>query len=268
LKAIEGVEIMIEPRDNPDLDNRPFSLYHLSGKKFLEWAESKDYELPHTNPPLSNEVPFQVEWFLAEMMRSTSKNLTGEKLFKRAKSILQKNEEKILEGSNALGKAFLGSLKHDGGFPENRDPLAQFFMGSQRQKYWRNLISDAVYLDELVLLDYPSLGPITEKQKNEVLSKIFQQVNGPLASDDVATANEGAQPNWKMRVQAEATAMCLRLIEQGAQPNPNNIVDSLAAWCRKPEIDLKTNTGTHPSAGYIRTHVISGKHWKIPTKNR
>jgi len=178
--AHEGVQAMIEPMNDPDLSNRPFSYYHLSGKKFLKWVESKDYELPPTNPPLSNEVQFQVEWFLAEMMRSISKNLTGEKILKQAKVILQKDDEKILEDLNPLGKFFLGSLKHDGGFPENRAPLAEFFLGSQRSTYWRNLISDAVYLGELTLLDYPTLKPITEKQKIKSLAEYLNQWPPPI----------------------------------------------------------------------------------------
>jgi len=193
---------MIEPMNDPDLSNRPFSYYHLSGKKFLKWVESKDYELPPTNPPLSNEVQFQVEWFLAEMMRSISKNLTGEKILKQAKVILQKDDEKILEDLNPLGKFFLGSLKHDGGFPENRAPLAEFFLGSQRSTYWRNLISDAVYLGELTLLDYPTLKPITEKQKNKVLGRIFE----PVATADTNTNEQEASADDQMAGQRATDA--------------------------------------------------------------
>jgi hypothetical protein len=53
----------------------------------LKRAESKDYSLPLTSPPFLNDGAFQVAWFLAKIMRSTSENLTGKKLLKRAKSI-------------------------------------------------------------------------------------------------------------------------------------------------------------------------------------
>jgi len=234
---------MIEPMDDPDLDNRPFSRYHLSGKKFLKWAESKDYELPETDPPLSNEVPFQVEWFLAEMMRSTSKNLTGGKILNRAKSILQKDEEKILEGLNPLGKFFLGSLKHDEGFPENRAPLAEFFLGSQISTYWRNLISDAVDSGDLTLLDYPTLKPITEKQKNEVFGRTFELV----ATTATKPNNKGSEKLWTDERITEAI----------------NMRDSLKA---SGAIDYTKQTADYFSVSIARLNTIIKEHNKRKAK--
>ena len=50
----------------------------------------------------------------------------------------------------------------------------------------------------------------------------------------VVAASDGpetlpAVPNWKMLIQAEATAHCLRLRKAGANPTRNSILDSMAA---------------------------------------
>ena len=69
--------------------------------------------------------------------------------------------------------------------------------------------------------------------------------------------------NWKMRVQMEATALCLRLRRAGANPTTHSIVGPMAKWCRTNEV--KTDGGIYPSEGYLRTHVLGGKHWNMPS---
>jgi hypothetical protein len=71
-----------------------------------------------------------------------------------------------------------------------------------------------------------------------------------------------AVPNWKMLIQAEATALCLRLRKAGANPTKNSILNSMAQWCR--DNDIRTDTQIIPSANYLRTHVLGGKHWNMP----
>lgn len=68
--------------------------------------------------------------------------------------------------------------------------------------------------------------------------------------------------NWKMKIQAEATSMILRGRQNGAQPTKHSILGDLVSWCKKNEV--KTPGGILPSSGYIRTHVLSGKHWEPP----
>lgn len=87
----------------------------------------------------------------------------------------------------------------------------------------------------------------------------------------VVAASDGpaplpAAPNWKMRVQAEATELFLRLLASGANPTPHSILDSMAQWCRDNEV--KTDTNINPSANYLRTHVLGGRHWSPPTMSR
>lgn len=70
--------------------------------------------------------------------------------------------------------------------------------------------------------------------------------------------------NWKMKVQAEATAMYLRLYEAGANPTIRSIKDDLATYCRKESIT--TDTGILPTGEYLRSHVLSKKHWTPPPR--
>lgn len=70
--------------------------------------------------------------------------------------------------------------------------------------------------------------------------------------------------NWKHQIQIEATASCKRLYASNANPSRADLADSMASLCKQNNI--KTNTGSFPSKGYIRTHVLSGRQWKFPPK--
>lgn len=67
---------------------------------------------------------------------------------------------------------------------------------------------------------------------------------------------------WKMRVQAEAAAEWKKLRALGCNPTRASIRPHLVKWCR--ENDVKTDTGINPADGYLRSHVLSGKHWTPP----
>lgn len=68
--------------------------------------------------------------------------------------------------------------------------------------------------------------------------------------------------HWKMRVQAEAAVEWKRLRAIGCNPTRASIRPHLLKWCR--ENNIKTPTHLNPSDGYLRTHVLSGKHWTPP----
>lgn len=78
----------------------------------------------------------------------------------------------------------------------------------------------------------------------------------------VETEKAGPIANWKMQIQAEATAFCLKLRQSGASPTKRSILDPMAKWCR--DNNVKTDTKIFPSANYLRTHVLGGKHWDVP----
>jgi len=111
------------------------------------------------------------------------------------------------------------------------------------------------------------------KELSDELARLQQPAQDQTAATPapVVVASNGpallpAVPNWKMRVQAEATELFLRLLASGANPTPHSILDSMAQWCRDNEI--KTATNINPSANYLRTHVLGGKHWPPPTMSR
>jgi hypothetical protein len=89
-----------------------------------------------------------------------------------------------------------------------------------------------------------------------------EQVRHAPAEEQELGATEPNAENWKMRIQAEATSMIQRGREHGAQPTVYSIIGDLARWCVKNNV--RTANGIHPSAGYIRAHVLSSKYWKAP----
>lgn len=85
------------------------------------------------------------------------------------------------------------------------------------------------------------------------------------ASAGVEPASDGPAkplPNWKMRIQIEATELVKRLRKSGAQPTKHSILEPMVTWCR--ENNVKTDGGIFPSEGYLRTHVLGGKYWDVP----
>lgn len=84
----------------------------------------------------------------------------------------------------------------------------------------------------------------------------------PVVAENSPDGMEAATPNWKMQIQAEAASLFKRLRASGASPTTSSILDDMVTWCRTH--DVKTDSGIYPSAGYLRTHVLGGKHWTPP----
>ncbi len=143
-------------------------------------------------------------------------------------------------------------------------------------------------IKELDKASAPTVREVAEKQRtlSELTAKhhlmnedaLFWESQQPAPAQTPATpapvvaASDGtapALPNWKMRVQAEATELFIRLLASGANPTPHSILDSLVTWCRDNEIKTAgKNGGINPSNGYLRTHVLGGGHWTPPTMSR
>ncbi len=68
--------------------------------------------------------------------------------------------------------------------------------------------------------------------------------------------------NWRMRIQTQATSHILALRKGGANPTVHSIINDIHAWCVLN--DVRSIRGGIPSPGYIRTHVLGGKHWTPP----
>lgn len=87
--------------------------------------------------------------------------------------------------------------------------------------------------------------------------------NAPVVTKQAGgDAPAPAVPNWKMRIQTEATELVLRLRESGSSPTKFSTCESMAKWCR--DNNVKTDNKIFPSANYLRTHVLGGKHWDLP----
>ena len=71
---------------------------------------------------------------------------------------------------------------------------------------------------------------------------------------------DASSENWKLRVQTIAAKKWRQAYDQGCSPTIANMKDAIAKSCR--EQDVKTTNGVYPSAEYLRTHVLSNKHWK------
>jgi hypothetical protein len=136
---------------------------------------------------------------------------------------------------------------------QNREIYGRF------EVYRRSALAYARMLNDLQLIEY------------------FQKNHQPAVKPQAATADSAhgeapsvLQPellapdtgNWKMKIQAEATRRFKSLRKEGAQPTVFSIINDLAQWCRNNNV--KTSSGVYPSAAYIRTHVLGGKHWTPP----
>lgn len=104
--------------------------------------------------------------------------------------------------------------------------------------------------------------------KRHQLERVAEIVNAstqPQAAPEPAPVVEtpAIEPSqWKMKIQIEAAAHMKRLRAAGASPTVHSILDWMEKWCRENEV--MTDGGIFPSANYLRTHVLGGKHWMLP----
>ena len=114
----------------------------------------------------------------------------------------------------------------------------------------------------------PNYSPFMRSELYAVVMEGFEsQVvadthSAPAVTDSASDGVESATSNWKMQIQAEAALRFQRLRASGASPTTHSILDDMATWCRTN--DVKTDSGIYPSSGYLRTHVLGGKHWNPP----
>jgi len=135
-----------------------------------------------------------------------------------------------------------------GDFPERVDTDAPVMNGSSNSN-GRVLGADTT----------PQAAPVTGDTVAPVPT-----IEAAAAPPDAPVADLPASdpPQWKMRIQTEAAAHMKRLRASGASPTVHSTVDHMAKWCR--ENDVKTDGSIFPSANYLRTHVLGGKHWTPP----
>lgn len=101
------------------------------------------------------------------------------------------------------------------------------------------------------------VSPLGVSQTNALGSKAKPVVTVG-ASDEFS-----ALPNWKMKVQIEAYEHWIRLRASGGNPTVHSILNDMVTWCQRNNV--RTDTNIHPSAGYLRTHILGGGNWDSPT---
>lgn len=93
----------------------------------------------------------------------------------------------------------------------------------------------------------------------EVTALFSKKQSSIAAKASDGTSLVPAMTHWKMQVQVEAARRLESLRNSGANPTVHSILDDMAKWCIQNGV--KTDSGIFPSANYLRTHVLSGKHW-------
>lgn len=93
----------------------------------------------------------------------------------------------------------------------------------------------------------------------EVTALFSKKQSSIAAKASDGTSLVPATTHWKMQVQVEAARRLKSLRNSGANPTVHSILDDMAKWCIQNGV--KTDSGIFPSANYLRTHVLSGKHW-------
>jgi hypothetical protein len=133
---------------------------------------------------------------------------------------------------------------------------ADEYESDRRKKMVNQLlaVSQVTLVESHILGQTPLASTMTTAQDTATPAPMVAANDGPAPLPAVA--------NWKMQIQAEATALVLRLRKSGANPTRHSILDTMAQWCR--DNDVTTSTKINPSANYLRTHVLGGKHWEVP----
>jgi hypothetical protein len=160
-------------------------------------------------------------------------------------------------------------------FTENIDPA----MPDQPPAgfYWGRVLSEFKRDSQVIrpaTIDKSEVSESNWRISSDEIRALFKNTDTPDAlpkASDPAPIVEVVPPappmpapiaNWKMQIQAEATALCLRLRNSGANPTKNSILKSMTIWC--VDAGVKTDGNIYPREGYLRTHVLGGKHWDVP----
>ena len=120
--------------------------------------------------------------------------------------------------------------------------------------------------NETLPLDHPEDASEVQAQHQahptSIANDQHQMAESPTATNFEFEDKESSIGNWKTKIQEEAASRMKKLREAGANPTVHSLLDGLVRWCR--ENDIKTDSGIYPANGYLRTHVLSGKHWTPP----
>ena len=177
------------------------------------------------------------------------------------KSLADQKEMKTHIATRMWGDIIAGKLlvRHANGEPMTDDPKFFEMGGAKRPHLTENEGNDWLKKNRYLEVwkpapEQPEVVPVVEvpAQTADTKAKAAPKVKKPPINTN----------NWKMKIQSEAASRFKRLQKSGASPTVHSIVGDIAKWCR--DNDVKTDGGIYPSANYLRTHVLGGKHWAPP----
>ena len=155
--------------------------------------------------------------------------------------------------------------------PINTDEVGEFLIEVDEARRYRDDLER--YRSDLSPTEIVSRRhnlPLARKKVAE-LEKQLQELRGDFIPQSQAVAASStpvaANPNGRMKIQAEAYELWLRLKASGANPTVNSISDSMARWCA--DNGVTTHTGVTPRAGTIRNTILGGSSgWRPPAHSR
>lgn len=217
------------------LIEREFGTAAVQVAALHKWAKQSGIEIPQTVPTLEDFDAVHIETLLCAIERAVPS---------------MSDYAGILLANKIDAPELRGILEQHGA------PIARWLVPAEVHRLWRYRLREAIGSGEFMPVDALTGLPLAQ--------------GFPTGSSTAETAPEkdgkhtdtGQLEHWKMRVQAEATTRFKRLRAAGASPTVNSIKDDLAKWCR--DNDVKTSGHVFPSSNYLRTHVLSRKHWSPP----
>ncbi len=162
----------------------------------------------------------------------------------------------------------------------------QWVLNDETRKQWARLLEQQSIAGQLTSRDEVSGIPTYHRVGRQLMEGYFTideftafarrfdvEVRVPQSPSSTGTAETEpvlAQPptgaaepkQWKMRVQAEAAAEWKRMRAMNCNPTRASIRPHLLRWCKANNV--LTSSHINPSDGYLRTHVLSAKHWTPP----
>jgi hypothetical protein len=124
-------------------------LLHVASLK--NWADSKGFHFPKTNPPIEDYEFVQVEALLVAIMRVVHSSMTPEDAFRDVQNDSKLNGHELAQHSSIT---------------------ARWLIGADIHSQWRKEISAAINKQELKLLKRGSLLPVTSEDLEVLLSSM------------------------------------------------------------------------------------------------
>jgi hypothetical protein len=167
-----------------ELSVHKFGSHLLHVPSLKNWADSKGFHFPKTNPPIEDYEFVQVEALLVAIMRVVHSSMTPEDAFREVQNDSKLNGHELAQHSSITARWLIGADVH---------------------LQWRKEISAAINKQELKLLKRGSLLPVTSEDLEVLLSSMPHIQTGAIETlqteskvDDIETnANDAGNGDYK-----------------------------------------------------------------------